>query len=96
MQEHVTDAQVTEMLQMADLDKDGKINYEGKWRWIVKSSIQDYPCYFIFFSFCQSLHDYCYRNPGSGRCGPKSITLFIKSNLQLIKNYTVSYLLQLK
>lgn len=31
MQENVTEKQVTEMLQMADLDKDGKINYEGKW-----------------------------------------------------------------
>lgn len=31
MQENVTEKQVTEMLQLADLDKDGKINYEGKW-----------------------------------------------------------------
>lgn len=29
MQETVTEAQVNEMLQIADLDKDGKINYEG-------------------------------------------------------------------
>jgi len=28
MQENVTETQVTEMLQLADLDKDGKINYE--------------------------------------------------------------------
>lgn len=30
MQESVTETQVNEMLQLADLDKDGKINYEGK------------------------------------------------------------------
>lgn len=30
MQENVTETQVNEMLQIADLDKDGKINYEGK------------------------------------------------------------------
>lgn len=30
MQETVTEHQVNEMLQLADLDKDGKINYEGK------------------------------------------------------------------
>lgn len=30
MQETVTEIQVNEMLQIADLDKDGKINYEGK------------------------------------------------------------------
>lgn len=30
MQENVTETQVNEMLQLADLDKDGKINYEGK------------------------------------------------------------------
>lgn len=29
MQETVTETQVNEMLQLADLDKDGKINYEG-------------------------------------------------------------------
>lgn len=29
MQESVTEIQVNEMLQLADLDKDGKINYEG-------------------------------------------------------------------
>lgn len=29
MQETVTEHQVNEMLQLADLDKDGKINYEG-------------------------------------------------------------------
>lgn len=29
MQENVTEIQVNEMLQLADLDKDGKINYEG-------------------------------------------------------------------
>lgn len=29
MQETVTENQVSEMLQLADLDKDGKINYEG-------------------------------------------------------------------
>lgn len=29
MQENVTETQVNEMLQLADLDKDGKINYEG-------------------------------------------------------------------
>lgn len=28
--ENVTDAQLHEMLVLADLDKDGKINYEGK------------------------------------------------------------------
>lgn len=28
--ENVTDAQLNEMLALADLDKDGKINYEGK------------------------------------------------------------------
>lgn len=28
--ENVTESQVTEMLALADLDKDGKINYEGK------------------------------------------------------------------
>lgn len=27
--ENVTDAQLNEMLALADLDKDGKINYEG-------------------------------------------------------------------
>ena len=27
--EEVTDAQLNEMLALADLDKDGKINYEG-------------------------------------------------------------------
>lgn len=27
--ENVTESQVTEMLALADLDKDGKINYEG-------------------------------------------------------------------
>lgn len=32
MQETVTEIQVNEMLQLADLDKDGKINYEGKCR----------------------------------------------------------------
>lgn len=31
MQETVTETQVNEMLQLADLDKDGKINYEGKY-----------------------------------------------------------------
>ena len=31
IQENVTETQVNEMLQLADLDKDGKINYEGKW-----------------------------------------------------------------
>lgn len=31
MQENVTETQVNEMLQLADLDKDGKINYEGEW-----------------------------------------------------------------
>lgn len=31
MQENVTEIQVNEMLQLADLDKDGKINYEGDW-----------------------------------------------------------------
>lgn len=30
MQENVSEVQVTEMLQLADLDKDGKINYEGE------------------------------------------------------------------
>lgn len=30
IQESVTENQVTEMLALADLDKDGKINYEGK------------------------------------------------------------------
>lgn len=30
MQENVTETQVNEMLQLADLDKDGKINYEGE------------------------------------------------------------------
>lgn len=30
MQETVTEHQVNEMLQLADLDKDGKINYEGR------------------------------------------------------------------
>lgn len=29
MQENVSETQVNEMLQLADLDKDGKINYEG-------------------------------------------------------------------
>lgn len=28
--ESVTDAQLSEMLALADLDKDGRINYEGK------------------------------------------------------------------
>lgn len=28
--ENVTDAQLNEMLALADLDKDGKINYEGE------------------------------------------------------------------
>ena len=28
--ENVTESQVTEMLALADLDKDGKINYEGR------------------------------------------------------------------
>lgn len=28
--ENVTDAQLKEMLTIADLDKDGKINYEGE------------------------------------------------------------------
>lgn len=28
--ENVTDAQLNEMLALADLDKDGRINYEGK------------------------------------------------------------------
>ena len=28
--EDVTDAQLNDMLALADLDKDGKINYEGK------------------------------------------------------------------
>lgn len=28
--ENVTDAQLNEMLALADLDKDGKINYEGR------------------------------------------------------------------
>lgn len=28
--ENVTDAQLSEMLALADLDKDGRINYEGK------------------------------------------------------------------
>lgn len=30
MQESVTETQVNEMLHLADLDNDGKINYEGK------------------------------------------------------------------
>lgn len=30
--ENVTDAQLNEMLALADLDKDGKINYEGECR----------------------------------------------------------------
>lgn len=29
MQENVTETQVNEMLQLADIDRDGKINYEG-------------------------------------------------------------------
>lgn len=29
--ETVTEAQLSEMLAIADLDKDGKINYEGKY-----------------------------------------------------------------
>lgn len=33
MQETVTEHQVNEMLQLADLDKDGKINYEGRVEW---------------------------------------------------------------
>lgn len=32
MQENVTETQVNEMLQLADLDKDGKINYQGEWK----------------------------------------------------------------
>ncbi len=28
--ENVTESQLTEMLALADLDKDGKINYEGE------------------------------------------------------------------
>lgn len=30
IQENVTENQVSEMLALADLDKDGQINYEGK------------------------------------------------------------------
>lgn len=39
MQETVTEIQVNEMLQLADLDKDGKINYEGKFEYQYYSSI---------------------------------------------------------
>lgn len=28
--ENVTEAQLSDMLALADIDKDGKINYEGK------------------------------------------------------------------
>lgn len=31
--ETVTEAQLSEMLAIADLDKDGKINYEGGYIW---------------------------------------------------------------
>lgn len=32
IQENVTESQVSELLNLADVDKDGKINYEGKTR----------------------------------------------------------------
>lgn len=39
MQENVTETQVNEMLHLADLDKDGKINYEGAWMAVFLDSI---------------------------------------------------------
>lgn len=34
--ESVTDVQLNELLAIADIDHDGKINYEGQWTWILK------------------------------------------------------------
>lgn len=49
MQETVTESQVNEMLQLADLDKDGKINYEGmyanKWQKAHKQMDYNFPQY---------------------------------------------------
>lgn len=39
IQENVTENQVNEMLALADLDKDGKINYEGKYKCYLLLSI---------------------------------------------------------
>lgn len=47
--ENVTDAQLNEMLALADLDKDGRINYEGKHR--VLSMMTAFSKKFLFFSY---------------------------------------------
>lgn len=49
MQESVTEAQVNEMLQLADLDKDGKINYEGNWEFEFYTKIHSAKQTFQFF-----------------------------------------------
>lgn len=51
--EEVTDAQLNEMLVVADLDKDGKINYEGKFVWVNAA----WKKVLIFFVQFQSLPD---------------------------------------
>lgn len=48
IQESVTENQVTEMLALADLDKDGKINYEGKHA----NRCEMFDEWFIFWYIC--------------------------------------------
>lgn len=43
IQENVTEIQVSEMLELADLDKDGKINYEGMQNCVHPTSIAQLP-----------------------------------------------------
>lgn len=52
--EEVTDAQLNEMLALADLDKDGRINYEGKETQLCSNSIL---LRFLSSSQFQSLRD---------------------------------------
>lgn len=49
--ENVTDAQLNEMLALADLDKDGRINYEGKTN-IFSCRKYDEKFNINFFSLC--------------------------------------------
>lgn len=50
--ENVTDAQLNEMLALADLDKDGKINYEGD-VCLVSHKLPHFADNFLSFSTCR-------------------------------------------
>lgn len=55
--ENVTETQLNEMLALADLDKDGRINYEGEFKNF--NSVKNlHLMNFDFFLF-QNLHDCC-------------------------------------